>query len=500
MRQLVSVGEDWRVTLRFRLALAAGLLALAGCSDNMKMTYSTNPLLDTLQQEQVGTDGKPVLDSEKKPVMQPKIQLKRRVVDSIAEVFGPDPQHMIVPKGSGLPEGGAWLASYATVAGREKDGERPVGYPEIGIDLKPTGRSEVVEGGFALYRKHCLHCHGVSGDGNGPTSAFLWPRPRDYRKGVYKFTSTTGQKPTRDDLKRIVLNGVGNSSMPSFEALMTKGEIQQVIDYVIFLSVRGETERRLILEASTEDEPKDEKAASEINKAKAEELALGVFDAWKNAETEVLNPPIPRTTSTPESIIRGKTLFLGLGTPKLECAGCHGPKGLGNGPSFVPGEMFREVVFGGDPALQDERLTKYLEADSERALEDAEPELAKIASPGEREDRAKKIKEARISSVKLLWTGGSLDDWGNPLRPANINNGTSTMYKGGRRPLDIYWRIAKGINGAKMPAHAQLLKPEQIWDLVNFVLALPYQPRLLDDAPETVPPVSTPPASTTASK
>ncbi len=78
-----------------------------------------------------------------------------------------------------------------------------------------------------------------------------------------------------------------------------------------------------------------------------------------------------------------------------------------------------------------------------------------------------------------LWTK-SLDDWDNPLRPANLIEGT---YKGGRRPLDLYWRIAKGINGAKMPAHAGLLTDDQIWDVVNFVLALPDDPDLLPESP-----------------
>src|SRR5579884_170377 len=32
-----------------------------------------------------------------------------------------------------------------------------------------------------LFRQHCAHCHGVSGDGAGPTAAFLNPFPRDYR-------------------------------------------------------------------------------------------------------------------------------------------------------------------------------------------------------------------------------------------------------------------------------------------------------------------------------
>jgi len=87
-----------------------------------------------------------------------------------------------------------------------------------------------------------------------------------------------------------------------------------------------------------------------------------------------------------------------------------------------------------------------------------------------------------------LWNN-SLDDWGVPLRPANLNRGKDTVYKGGRRPIDIYWRIAKGINGAKMPAHYPTIEPEKIWDLVNFVLELPYEPSLLDGAklPSTPP-------------
>src|SRR5688500_2705959 len=40
----------------------------------------------------------------------------------------------------------------------------PVGSDETG---RPTG----------LYREHCAHCHGITGDGNGPTAAFLNPYP-----------------------------------------------------------------------------------------------------------------------------------------------------------------------------------------------------------------------------------------------------------------------------------------------------------------------------------
>ena len=98
-------------------------------------------------------------------------------------------------------------------------------------------------------------------------------------------------------------------------------------------------------------------------------------------------------------------------------------------------------------------------------------------NPSERQDR---IDAARPEKTKTLWNQKP-DDWGNPLRPANLNRG---IYKGGRRPLDIYWRIAKGINGAQMPAHyPSPFNEKKIWDLVNFVLALPYEPELLKDAP-----------------
>ena len=80
--------------------------------------------------------------------------------------------------------------------------------------------------------------------------------------------------------------------------------------------------------------------------------------------------------------------------------------------------------------------------------------------------------------VREVWNQ-KLDDWGNPIRPANLNRG---VYKGGRRPLDLYWRISKGIMGANMPPAPGFSDPNKIWDLVNFVLTLPYEPDLLNSA------------------
>ena len=156
-------------------------------------------------------------------------------------------------------------------------------------------------------------------------------------------------------------------------------------------------------------------------------------------QTQIVNPPIARTPSTRESILRGRDLFLGS-----DCKDCHGRLARGDGESFVNQDVFNEVVFGGNPSERHARI------------------------------------DALDEKTKTLWNQKP-DDWGNPLRPANLNRG---IYKGGRRPIDIYWRIAKGINGAQMPAHyPSPFDEKKMWDVVNFVLALPYEPELLTDAP-----------------
>ena len=83
--------------------------------------------------------------------------------------------------------------------------------------------------------------------------------------------------------------------MPAFDALLTGPEIEQVIDYVMFLSMRGETELALIEEASISDEKDPNALSDEI----AREAANGIFNKWKLAQTQVLNPPTPRHAFDP---------------------------------------------------------------------------------------------------------------------------------------------------------------------------------------------------------
>ncbi|MFO0868224.1 MAG: cytochrome c [Pirellulales bacterium] len=305
-----------------------------------------------------------------------------------------------------------------------------------------------------LYREHCVHCHGITGDGAGPTAAFLNPYPRDYRPGRFKFKSTMkGVRPTHADLKRILMEGVAGTAMPSFKVL-DGDEVESLVHYVKYLSIRGEVERRLtdelieleagerlILDASQKQK---DPGAYQAKLTRLNEIVTEVLQPWIEAETQaVAIEQRPAGWEDPQamqaSVARGRELFYG---PIANCVKCHGDSALGDGQLSDYDDWTKEL----DPA-KPENLRQYLQL-------------------------------------------GALPP--RNIRPRNLRLGT---FRGGRRPIDLYWRIANGIDGTPMPAvpmksesNSKGLTPEDIWSLVDYVRSLPYESMSRQDAhqPEIV--------------
>jgi mono/diheme cytochrome c family protein len=395
---------------------------MSGCSDAMNagdLEYIESP---AMTQDLGPTQGN----------LKDKPRLREKVRASLQDLYGSNPRSIRIPKGMPLTGGGVLLASHMA------QGKEPGLTPILQVATAPDSPPSPQAGGYAIYRRNCLHCHGVSGAGDGPTAPFLYPLPRDFRPGKFKFTSTpTGKPPHRDDLRRTIVYGLEGTSMPAFEPLLTPAQIEEAIDYVMFLSIRGMTELSLIDEAASFEDGD----AEALDQETVESLTGRVFKNWRDAQSARLNPKVVRTPATRESILRGRDLFLAS-----DCKDCHGRLAKGDGDNFLDQDLFNKIVFGGNPS-----------------------------------ERAKRAEELVPKDSKKLWK----DDWGNPLRPADLNK---PMYKGGRRPIDMYWRIAKGINGAQMPGHyPSPFDDRKMWDIVNFVLALPYEPELLTDAPRASP-------------
>lgn len=90
--------------------------------------------------------------------------------------------------------------------------------------------------GKAVYEKKCAVCHGPDGKGDGQAEFVLFPKPRDFRTGIFKIRSTM-TLPTDDDLFRTITQGIPGTSMPSWSTL-TEKERWDLVAFIKSLSPR----------------------------------------------------------------------------------------------------------------------------------------------------------------------------------------------------------------------------------------------------------------------
>lgn len=195
--------------------------------------------------------------------------------------------------------------------------------PKMLADDKSDARR--LQHGRDVYLRRCVQCHGMNGDGAGPAAAMLYPKPRDYRRGFFKFTSTPyGMKPHKEDLLRTVRRGVPGTSMPAFD-LLPEQDLQDVLDYVLVLTHRGELEFLVVTEA---------KAAEEIDPPVVTDSITDITDAWSRAAEEVVLPVTAEPKLTLDHVVAGKQAFLTRG-----CSKCHGEDGRGQTPDNLRGDL-----------------------------------------------------------------------------------------------------------------------------------------------------------------
>lgn len=163
--------------------------------------------------------------------------------------------------------------------------------------------------GRALYERECSVCHGIKGDGKGPFATALFPRPRNFTMGLFRYRSTpTGQLPTDQDLHRSVSHGLSGTAMPAWGQFLQQEEIQEVIAYLKGLSERFAREQ----------------------------------------PTEIITlPQVPSVTT--EGLARGKQLFTDMG-----CVSCHGEDSKGKGSA---GEDLKTAE--GDPIAARDLTDKW---------------------------------------------------------------------------------------------------------------------------------------------
>lgn len=298
----------------------------------------------------------------------------------------------------------------------------------VAIDADGTTRG--------LYREHCAHCHGISGDGAGPTAMTLNPYPRDFRQGVFKFKSTTGKaRPSDEDLMRILDEGIPGTAMPSFKVAIAEDEKEALVDYVKYLSLRGEIERTLwdltaeldekerlpIAFAKSYDDFSEDEEEKLINWFESNGVRLeATFKSWLKSKK---SPTVPKPSDPPAAfdpthgdhaqfVDRGRQMFQGKAG---DCKSCHGDTGYGDG-ELNNYDIWNQWAKGKGPEY-----------------------IAEFVDVGVLPPRT--------------------------IVPRNFRNG---VFRGGRRPIDLFNRIKHGIQGSQMPG-AATLTDEEVWALVAYV-------------------------------
>jgi cytochrome c oxidase cbb3-type subunit I/II len=181
------------------------------------------------------------------------------------------------------------LVRYIQKLGMNRGAWREVFEPQtLGISVMAVPQShDLLSLGRQVYEARCVGCHGARGDGNGPAATFLFPRPRDFTLGVFKFRSTpSGSLPTDGDLYRTITRGVRWTAMPTWHELTDKERLA-VVTHLKTFSKRWKEER---------PEP----------------------------PAVVGDPP----RATPALLTQGKELY-----QKAKCFQCHGDTGKGDGVS-----------------------------------------------------------------------------------------------------------------------------------------------------------------------
>lgn len=80
--------------------------------------------------------------------------------------------------------------------------------------------------GDKLFLKHCVTCHGESGNGRGPRAVFLTPKPRNF------LTETFREKFDRPRIYTAVALGKFGTEMPAWLKALPEQDVADVSEYL----------------------------------------------------------------------------------------------------------------------------------------------------------------------------------------------------------------------------------------------------------------------------
>jgi DMSO reductase family type II enzyme heme b subunit len=163
--------------------------------------------------------------------------------------------------------------------------------------------------GKELYKLRCEVCHGEQGAGDGVATDLMYPKPRDFSLGLFKYKTSPGtQLPRDEDLFNTIKQGLNGTAMPGWglkgRALLTDEQISSLIPVI-----KG-------FDVTMAWPPED-----------AEDEAFDDDGFYTKTDFRVISDVEPldgQIAFSEESVVLGKKAF------NKACTECHGDEGRGN--------------------------------------------------------------------------------------------------------------------------------------------------------------------------
>jgi DMSO reductase family type II enzyme heme b subunit len=355
--------------------------------------------------------------------------------------------------------------------------------------------------GAVIYIKNCMYCHGDNLDGAGHFAHAFNPLPANFTDA-----GTVAMLQEAYLFWRIAKGGPGlpkeskpwNSVMPAWEDRLSAEDIWKVIMYLY--DTTGYQPRRWESHAAAPH-------PQEVGARGGGSLSLASLAAPVG---RVLFPPTE--AQQPGDSAQGKMIY------EKKCLLCHGENGDGNGPAaplldpkprdFTKGKYKVRTSASGQPPTDSDlfgiisdgmpgtsmpawkvlsekdrwNLVAYVKSFAGGAFKEAPKAAAlpkEVAASKESIARGKEMFEA-IECNKCHGKAGRgdgpsapelTDDWGNPVRPANLTK--PWLFRGGGSSRQVATRLATGLMGTPMPTFIDSVeKPEDIWHVANYVQSL----------------------------
>lgn len=312
-----------------------------------------------------------------------------------------------------------------------------------------------LEKGRKAYMHYCYACHGVEGDGKGPSSYGLRPPPRDFRLQEYKFAAVKDGLPNDWDFMRIIRGGLHGSAMLEWD--IPESELALIVDFIKTFPPRPCDRGTEPVEgtfASKEEYAAAKKSFDEQNKKCDDEAAtypngkpnafqgrLGLDKALA-ASGRKMDLKLIKSTGEPirvpevdpwagkieQALQVGKELY----HLRAQCVSCH--------PGYITKQEFATLMKTDQPTFRDDLYFSTV------------------------------IVAAKNSyGVNIMPPDFTM----NPLRSIRSRERDANNQWVQLDPVRELWRlIASGIGGTGMPSWKDSITDDEIWALAHYIKSL----------------------------